>query len=61
MNKTAREIDKQIIRNVDEINYNTNEIAKLNKQIATLEASGEMETGVINVIYFFEICQNTLG
>ena len=44
MNKTTREIDKQIIRYVDEINYNTKEIAKLNKQIATLEASGD-ETG----------------
>ena len=44
MNNTTREIDKQIVRNVDEINYNTQEIAKLNKQIATLEASGD-ETG----------------
>ncbi len=44
LNKTTVEIDKQIVRNVDEINYNTKEIAKLNKRIATLEASGD-ETG----------------
>lgn len=44
LNKTSTEIDKQIKRNVEEINYNTQEIAKLNKRIATLEASGD-ETG----------------
>ncbi len=44
MDKTTSEIDKQIIRNVDEINYNSKELAKLNTQIATLEASGD-ETG----------------
>ena len=44
LNKTTNEIDKQIKRSVDEINYNTSEIAKLNTRIATLEASGD-ETG----------------
>ena len=41
MDKTTNEIDKQILRSVDEINYSTKEIAKLNKRIATLEASGD--------------------
>jgi flagellar hook-associated protein 1 len=44
LDKTTIEIDKQIRRNVDEINNTTNEVAKLNKQIATMEASGD-ETG----------------